>query len=62
MFKVGIVVCAICASAGGTFLWLQSAASRQDYRTAATGMPSLEELYAKAHAETLPDLTVKEPF
>ena len=48
MLKAGIVVWVICACVGGTAWWLKSSANSKEYRTVPSGMPSIEELHAKA--------------
>lgn len=55
-----VVVCAFCAGAGSTALWAKWEPRVREARAMASGMPTIEELHAKAGV--LPDLTVKEPF
>ncbi len=61
MLKTIIVVCAICAGAGGTVLWAKWDPRAHELRGAST-MPSIEELHLRAGARTLPDQTVREAF
>ena len=55
-----LVVCAFCAGAGSTALWAKFEPRTHEARALASGMPTIEELHAKAGV--LPDRTVKEPF
>jgi hypothetical protein len=56
------IVLATCAGAAGTYLWARSEPRCGATPAAALSMPSIEELHARAHAKTLPDQTVKEPY
>jgi hypothetical protein len=60
MLKVTILVCSICAGAGGTALWLKSGPSPSESGTMA--MPSIQELHLQAGAASLPDRTIKEAY
>ena len=56
----GIVGFMIGAGTVETVNWTESAA--QIKPAATVSMLSIDELHAKAHAQSLPDQTVKEPF
>ena len=60
MLKTTILVCAICAGAGGTVVWVKSEAPALEAATAS--MPSIQELHLKANAASLPDRTVRDAF
>jgi hypothetical protein len=62
MLKAGILGVGIIIGAGTveTMNWKKS--EPQIKPAATVGMPSIDELYVKTHAESLPDQTVKEPF
>jgi len=62
MLKAGIVVWVICACVGGTAWWLKSSANSKEYRTVPSGMPSIEELHAKALAHGLPIQEIKDLY
>ena len=62
MLRAGIVVWAICACVGGTGWWLKSSANSKDYRTVPPGMPSIEELHAKARVHGLPIQEIKDLY
>jgi hypothetical protein len=65
MLKIALIACVSACAGGGTVAWWlkpgipseQAAAA-----AAATGMPSIAELNARADAANLPDRTVKEHF
>jgi hypothetical protein len=63
MIKTALLVCSICATAGGTAFWMSPEMNSRD-RTAVAGggMPSIEELNARAGSHTLVDQTVREAF
>ena len=56
----GIVGFMIGAGTVETINWTTSAA--QINPAATVSMPSIDELHVKAHAQSLPDQTVKEPY
>jgi hypothetical protein len=65
MLKASIVLSVLsvlCVGAGGAALWATSAAPSKPQPIPAVTMPSLEELHARAHLQTLPVQEVKEPF
>jgi hypothetical protein len=66
MLKAGIIGITGFVLGAGTVAaisWTKTeAAPTQMTPTAALGMPSIDELHAKARAQNLPDLTVKEPY
>jgi len=59
---ITIIVFATCAGAAGTYLWARSGPRCDATPAAALNMPSIEELHVRAHAQSLPDQTVKEPY
>lgn len=62
MLKASILGIGIMIGAGTveTMNWTKS--EPQIKPAAAVSMPSIDELYVKTHAQSLPDQTVKEPF
>jgi hypothetical protein len=58
---IGITGFALGAGTVEAISWTKTAA-RQVAPAAAVGMPSIDELHAKARTQNLPDLTVKEPY
>jgi hypothetical protein len=63
MLKNAIIAAAILVATGGTMMWVTSHASPRDVPQAvASGMPSIEELHARAARQNLPILEVKEPY
>jgi len=62
VLKAAIVACIICAGAGGTAFWLQPRHPPPEPAAAASGMPSLADLQAKAHLAHLPVQEFKDPF
>ena len=56
----GILGFMIGAGTVETVNWTESAAQIKPVAT--MSMPSMDELHAKAQAQSLPDQTVKEPF
>ena len=63
MLKTALLVCSLCATAGGTALWMSPESNSRD-RTAVAGggMPSIEELNARARSHMLEDQTFREAF
>jgi hypothetical protein len=64
MLKAGIFVIIGFALGAGTIeamSWTRTEA-RQVSPAASVGMPSIDELHAKARSQNLPDQTVKEPY
>jgi hypothetical protein len=62
MLKATILICSICAGAGGTAMWVNSGPTSPDIAAASAGMPSINELNVKANAAGMPDRTVKEAY
>jgi hypothetical protein len=60
MLKSAIIVCAICAGAGGTAFWLKAPAQSKEPPNGSYGMPSIVDMQAKSR--DLPILEVKELF
>ena len=61
MIKTVVVVCTLCVAAGGTLIWASSSGAKsRSLALAASTMPSITELTAKAGP--LPDTTVYEAF
>jgi hypothetical protein len=67
MIKTFLIVCGICAGGAGTTLWMSvDGETAVDLKTVgvapAQTMPSLQELHANAHLESLPVQAGFEPF
>jgi hypothetical protein len=67
MIKTVLIVCAMCAAGAGTTVWVSAggkpAANLKTVGAAPTAaMPSLQELHANAHLESLPVRAGFEPF
>jgi len=66
MFKAsifGIIGFVLGAGTVEGISWTRTeAAARQVTSAATVGMPSINELHAKARSQNLPDQTVKEPY
>jgi len=63
MLKAGIIGFLIGAGPVAAIVWTKSEAAHQRVTpTAGFGMPTIEELHAKARAQNLPDQTIKEPY
>jgi hypothetical protein len=63
MLKNAIIAAAILVAAGGATTWVTShASSRNLPQAAVSGMPSLDELHARAARQNLPILEVREPY
>ena len=63
MLKNAIIAAAIMITAGGTMMWVTSyASSRNLPQAAASAMPSIDELHARAALQVLPVQEVREPF
>jgi hypothetical protein len=63
MLKNAIGAAAILVAAGGAMMWVTSHATpRLAPHVSASGMPSIDELHARAARQNLPIQEVKEPF
>jgi hypothetical protein len=52
----------VSAGAVEAVLWTKSKADRNVAPAASARMPSIAEFHAESRAQSLPDLTVKEPY
>jgi hypothetical protein len=60
---IGIIGFLLGAGTMQAISWTKTVPAPRQVTPAATlGMPSIDELHAKAHAQDLPDQTVKEPY
>jgi hypothetical protein len=62
MFKAGVIAFAISVAAGGTAFWLNAGIGAKSEGPALAGMPSIQDMYDKAHLKGLPVQEVRDPF
>jgi hypothetical protein len=64
MIKLTFAACALCATAGGTALWVTHVSARHPSLTAegAAATISIQEIQANVHMDSLPVVTIKDPL
>jgi hypothetical protein len=60
MIKVAVIVCSLCAAAGGTALWVETHDPNRPAHARTAMSTSFWELYNNAHLEGMPILTEEE--
>jgi len=60
MIKVAVIVCSLCAAAGGTALWVEAHDAKTPADASTAMPPSFWELYTNAHLEGMSILPQEE--